>query len=124
MKRLFTLRKMNPDLLCEGMSAPLSADGSQLGCSRVLRARLKSRARGGWPVRRPKRSAPDADALGVRSAGRRAAHVGAGGPAAAGYARTGPGWRAAGAPSRGNLLTRTPPPAPGPRRAAFRCGGR
>ncbi|KAI5939237.1 DNA excision repair protein ERCC-6-like 2 [Manis javanica] len=35
---------MNPDLLCEGMSAPLSADGSQLGCSRVLRARLKVRA--------------------------------------------------------------------------------
>lgn len=43
---------------------------------------LQSHARGGWPVRRPKRSAPDA--LGVRGAGRRAAHVGAGGPAAAG----------------------------------------
>lgn len=30
----------------------------------------------------------------------------------------------AGVPRRGHLLTRTPPPAPRPRRAAFRSGGR
>ena len=218
MKRLFTLRKMNPNLRCEVMSAPLRSrrlsagrgDGAVAG-GRPRPGRFGTQppraARGGVPLPRaaaPTLSDPRADAESVEASraespryswasrgwrvgesGRTLARAGtlsrepsesrgAGGPARdppgaleaggrtrvpAGGPRRGAGggvwlprlpgeicmcvWRpqtscsftpqvragrpaglaGGGAPRRGHLLPRTPAPAPGPCRAAFRPAG-